>query len=111
MNQVKKPRPPKPTLKKFRTPYSANRIEEVMVIRETAAFVYVPNEYATGEKKPERREAKSGEFAQYHDTWAAAHAYLIDRAQEKVRAARRQLELANAVLGNVKGLKPPKEGT
>lgn len=112
MNQVKKPSAPKPTptLQKFKTDYSGKKIEPVLVIRETAAFVYVPNPYATRDEKPERREAKSGEFGQYHDTWDAAHAYLMDKAKGKVEAARRRLELANAELGNIKGLKPPKEG-
>ncbi|HBI70693.1 MAG TPA: hypothetical protein DDZ22_17315 [Massilia sp.] len=94
---------------KFRTGYSANKVERVQVIRETAACVYVKSEGWQKGGKSERREAKHGEFAQYHDTWLAAHAYLVEKAEAKVAAARKELERANGELGNIKGMKP-KEG-
>lgn len=53
-----------------------------------------------------RKAPKAGATA-YHDTWEAARAYLMDRAQLNVAAARRALEVANSTLGNVKGMRPP----
>lgn len=40
-------------------------------------------------------------------TWEEAHNHLIGWAEQKVQQARRSLELAHGVLGNVKGMKPP----
>ena len=93
---------------KFRTSYSANNIEQVQVIRETAACVYVKSEGWQKGGKSERREAKHGEFAQYHDTWQAAHEYLVQKAEAKVASARLQLERLSGALGNIKGMKPKK---
>ena len=93
-------------LVKFKTGYSADNIERVEVLRETAQCVYLPS-HCPG--KTERRDAKRSEYTQYHDTWAEARAYLMQKAQTAVIAARRNLELANARLGNIKGMKPPKE--
>lgn len=76
------------------------------VVRETKRFVYVP----TGRpEKPERREARSSEWRVYHQTWDAAHEYLTRKAADRIVAARRALELANAFAGNVKGLRKPAE--
>lgn len=109
MNQKVKPAAPK--LVKFKTAYSADSIEQVEVLRETAQCVFLPP-YRSASKagKTERREAKHGEFAQYHDTWTSAHAYLLDKAADKVLAARDLLKRANDKIGNIKGMKPPKDG-
>ena len=80
-----------------------NVIKPVECIRETKAFVYLPSMRSSGE----RREGKSTEWAQYHDTWAQAHQYLIDKAQGEVEEARRWLERAKGNLGNVKGMRNP----
>lgn len=93
-------------LVKFKTGYSADKIERVEVLRETAQCVYLPSHC---HRKTERRDAKRSEYTQYHDTWAEAHTYLMQRAETAVIAARRSLELANTKLGNIKGMKPPKE--
>lgn len=107
MNQKAKPAAPK--LVKFRTDYSAKTIVRVEVLRETAACVFLEPFGYQIKGKSERREAKLGEFAQYHDTWGDAHAYLMRKAERDVTQARRGLDLANGHLGNIKGMKPPKE--
>lgn len=91
-------------IKKYMTGYG-NEIKPVECIRETKEFVYLPSMRASGE----RREGKSTEWAQYHDTWAEAHQYLIDKARSQVEVARLQLERAKANLGNVKGMRNPGE--
>jgi len=108
VNQKVKPAAPK--LVKFKTNYSAKTIVQVEVLRETTACVYLAPVGRQIKDKGERREAKISDFAQYHDTWSDAHTYLMRRAESNVKEARRQLELANGHLGNVKGMKPPKEG-
>jgi hypothetical protein len=50
------------------------------------------------------RYAKAGHF---HDTWKAAHEYLLNKAEREVANARRMLLSANSKLGNIKGMKPP----
>ncbi|WP_306393416.1 hypothetical protein [Telluria beijingensis] len=99
-----------PTLVKFKTGHRAGVIERVEALRETPAFVVLPIVGRPAGTRREYREAKRGEFAQYHDSWGEAHAHLMSEAQIKVNAARRSLELANAAMGNIKGMKPPKEG-
>ena len=95
-------------LVKFKTgfDFGVDKIRRVEVLRETGQFVYLPS-HSPG--KTERRDAKRSEYTQYHNTWAEAHTYLVQRAETAVIAARRSLELANAKLGNIKGMKPPKE--
>jgi hypothetical protein len=107
MNQKTKPAAAAPTLVKFRTGNAlfGDRIEKVAVIRETKAFVYLPGRKGG----TERRDGKRTEWTQYHDTWADAHAYLVETAEAKVVDARRRLEKAKGELGNIKGMKPPKE--
>ena len=107
MNQKTKPAAPK--LVKFKTDYSAKTIEPIEVLRETAQCVYLAPHRPRADGKTERREAKLGDYAQYHDTWVEARAYLLRKAESDVKEARRQLELANGHLGNIKGMKPPKE--
>lgn len=88
---------------KYVTGYTADKIKQVEVIRETEAFVYLPG-YQGGK---ERREAKVSKYDQYHDSWNEAHQYLTGKAQEEVDAIRRRLEQAKGKLGNIKGLKNP----
>lgn len=69
-------------------------IRPVEVERETGASVWING----------RRHTRYGPVYQYHDTWAEAHAWLMSQAQDRVIQCRRQLELANARLGNIKGM-------
>jgi hypothetical protein len=77
-------------------------IERVEVLRETGRSVYY-----TDWSKKERRANKAGSFEQYHDSWDDAHQFLLGRAESAMVYARRSLERAQGVLGNVKGLKKP----
>ena len=54
-----------------------------------------------------RRENKSGTVAYWHDTWDAAHEFLMAEANNKIKRIRRELELANSLLGGIKGMKRP----
>ena len=94
---------------KYKTSYNATGIERVEVLRETEACVYLPTAGWSKNKAGERREAKASDYAQYHSTWSDAHNYLIRRAESAVKSARRNLEIANGTLGNVNGMKPPKD--
>jgi len=58
---------------------------------------------------PEGRTRKVGDFFVHHDTWAEAHAYLVEVAQERVKVCRRSLQLAVRVLGNIESMHKPGE--
>lgn len=72
-------------------------IEPVEVDRITDKFIWVSGSQVS----------KSSEFAQYHETWEDAHAFLMVKARQKLDGARRQLELAQGHYDNVKGMKRP----
>lgn len=91
---------------KYKTDLQRNyRIERVEVVKETKGTITVVEEGWLGD--PVEKKYVKGGGRGFHDTWAEAKAYLMDGAQWKVQYARRQLELANAVLGNIKGMKEP----
>lgn len=98
-------RPVRP-LVKWRTGWR-HEIERMECTRETAKCVWRLDDFM-GTKRESRRE-KMGTRWQYHDSWDAAHAYLTQQAEQKLVSARRQLELAQAVAGNVKGMRRPQE--
>lgn len=93
---------------KWKTGGHRHLIEKVEVVRETEKQVVllVSRLYSA---PIERKEKKESTNVQYHDTWEAAHAYLMDNAQRAVESARRSLECAKGTLGNIKGLKKPVE--
>lgn len=86
------------TIVKYKSGF--NKIEKVSIVRETGGSVFVLNGYGQ-----ECRSPKLG----YFNTWNDAHEFLTAKATKNVNEARRHLELANATLGNIKGLKPPKD--
>ena len=55
----------------------------------------------------EKKAARHSSRVNYHATWDDAHLYLLEDAAFSVQSKRRQLELANAHHGNVKGLRKP----
>lgn len=83
---------------KYRTRF--NEINAIEVFRETDKQVVI----LVG--KTERRENKFSDWSSWHDTWEAAHAFLIAKAEEKVDSLRLQLEQAKVTLGQIKGMKP-----
>lgn len=80
-----------------------HEIERVECTRESDKCVWFYDDFW----KDERKEHKSSSYVQYHDTWEAACEFLMLKAERRVMSARRQLELANSFLGNVKGLRKP----
>lgn len=71
-------------------------IEEVLCERETEKCVFV------GGSRLDKKTA----YHSFHDTWNAAHAHLLHKAEGDVAHARHMLQFANDKLGNIKGLKP-----
>jgi hypothetical protein len=92
---------------KFKTSAINSKIERVECLRETGQSVFLVSSGFMARKSGERRAAKHSEWEQYHDTWEAAHAYLLRQAQDEVDACRRRLEGANGRLGQIKGMKKP----
>lgn len=85
--------------------YPEAKIEEVEVLRETAQCVFVPTNKTKSNPNGERKELKHTEWAEHYDTWELAHAALTAKAEQQVAYARRTLELANSLAGNVNGMK------
>ena len=90
----------------YKTDFSRNfRIEKLEVVKETKGTITVIEKSPFGndfDKKYVREGARK-----FYETWAEAKQGLIDEAQWKVQFARRQLDLAQSVLGNIKGMKEP----
>jgi hypothetical protein len=88
-------------------------IERVECTRTTSASVwYMKRPFVIGRQDAEPVEtkaAKHGDRVAFHDTWEDAHMNLMEHAAWVVQSKRRQLELANAHHGNVKGLRKPAE--
>lgn len=80
------------------------KIKTLEVLRETKASVFVKEGMSPS---GERKISKRSEWSSIHDTWADAKQHLLVDAESKLRAARRSLELAQARIGNIKGMKPP----
>lgn len=88
---------------KYKTKSYSTGIEPVEVIRETDQSVFL----AGLRKSGERREAKISDWTQYHSSWVDAHAYLLNRAEEKVRCCHSALNSATGELDAIKGMKRP----
>lgn len=87
------------TVIKYRTRF--DKIEELEVERETDNQVVIPAKNGCRS----RRERKSSDWSNWHDTWSAAHAFLIAKAEREVETLRMQLEQAKGKLGQIKGMK------
>ena len=75
-------------------------IHAIEVESETKHMVYLKNN---------RRMAKFGDNSGVYDTWQEAHARLLKDANDALDAARSRLQVAQDRLGNIKGMKPPKD--
>ena len=83
---------------KYRTrTFGTKPIVEVQVERETNASVWIDG----------NRRAKRSEYDNYFDSWVDAKKHLLERAERKLKGARRSLHLAQSEYGNIKGLKAP----
>ena len=84
---------------KYRTGY--DKIEAIDVIRETEKFVFI-----NGWGGKERREAKRADWVNWHDSWEAAHAFIVAKEEKEIESLRSRLERAKGKLGQIKGMKP-----
>lgn len=89
---------------KYRT--SWDRIEAFEVERETEKMVILPAK--NGQRSI--RENKVSEYCRWHDTWEAAHAFLVAKAEKDVESLRMRLEQAKGKLGQIRGMKAPNAG-
>lgn len=81
------------------------KIERVECTRETDKCVWVLEDWFG--KTRESRHAKESGSEVFHDTWEAAHAWLLERAENALHHARAQLAQAQGNHGNVVGLRKP----
>jgi hypothetical protein len=79
----------------------AAQIDAYKCTKETASFVWLTGVYSGNSLTQKKKDCD------VFDTWEAAHAELTRRAETRLNAARRQLQLAQGFAGNVRGMKPP----
>lgn len=93
---------------KWQTNRYDSKIERMECTRETARTVwYMASGGIRGQI--ERKQSKDGDWHQLHDSWDAAHVFLMGRAQRSLESARIQLASAQGEFGNVKGMKKPEK--
>lgn len=85
---------------KYRTQF--NKIEALEVERETDRQVVLP----ARDGFRSRRENKVSAWSNWHDTWEAAHAFLVAKAERDVETLRVRLEKAMGTLEQIKGMTP-----
>lgn len=91
---------------KFKTSDYSCEIEAVKVVKETGHYItYLTKWFGAECESKSRKDCRE----QFHDSWDAAKDFLVKREEENVQSARLSLERAKDKLGNVKGMKPPKE--
>lgn len=88
---------------KYRTMF--DKIEALEVERETDKQVVLP----ARDGLRSRRENKVSDWLTWHDTWEAAHAFLVANAEREVETLRMRLEQAKGKLGQIKGMTPNTE--
>lgn len=88
------------TIVRYEARFSAYRPEIIRreFVKETGSFLILANG---------RRESKASNDRAFFETWDAARDALLALNEQRVQQARRDLELANARLGNVRGWKAP----
>jgi len=97
-------------IEKWKTQNGTAAIHCVGCTRETFASVWFMEVSWKGVSVEKRAPLAGGVrdcAVSYHGTWEAAQEFLMNRAAFKVQQARRELQLAQAFEGNVKGLKKP----
>ena len=85
---------------KYRTRF--DKIEALEVERETDKQVVLP----ARDGFRACRENKVSDWSNWHDTWEAAHAFLVAGAEREVESLRMRLEKAKGKLEQIKGLTP-----
>jgi hypothetical protein len=79
-------------------------ITPVRVLRTTPKMVVLPPDQF---HRRERRELRVSEWSQYHDTWAEAHAYVLQVRRRMVQEASDRLAMAQVNLAMAEALRPP----
>lgn len=95
-------------------------IHPVAVVRESGASIVIRKETlrvdgldaemrvtASESVVVEEKVRIKSSAGQYFRTWAEAHAHLLSEADERLARARRELQLAQSLHGNIKGMRPP----
>ena len=85
---------------KYMTRY--NKIEAVEVVRETPQQVVILNRSG----RETRENKRSDSWSNWHDTWEAAHAFLVAEAEDDMEGLRKRLERASEKLIQIKTMKP-----
>ena len=85
---------------KYRTRF--DKIVAFEVERETDKQVVLPAKDGFRSS----RENKVSDWSNWHDSWEAAHAFLISAAERDVCSLRERLEQAKGKLGQIKGMSP-----
>lgn len=78
--------------------HSSMRIDRMEFVRETDKFLV---------DSRGSRHAKVSNYGTFFDTWADAHAELVRVADANQNEKRRNLELAQSYVDNVRGMKEP----
>lgn len=92
----------------MKTMYKArggHTIIPVEVVKETSAYVFLPQTNVGAFKRTERREAKVSSYEQYFDTYEAALDFLIDKARREVDRLKTATHTANSALGQLLSMK------
>ena len=84
-------------MNKFKASPWNTTIQQVEVERETEHCVWIRG----------RKNTKNSDFASYHDSWNEAKAFILAEAEDKAASLRRQLDIANSKIENIKGMKEP----
>ena len=88
----------------MKTMYKArgsSTIIPVQVVKETSAYVFLPQHNVGAFRRAERREAKVSSYERYFDTEAEALDYLIAKARSEVDRLKRATHSANSELGKL----------
>jgi hypothetical protein len=89
---------------KYRTRFY--KIEALEVERETDHQVFLPAKNGMRAS----RENKVSDWSKWHDSWEAAHAFLVAHAERDVESLRMRLEQAKGKAGQIRGMKPSNAG-
>lgn len=82
-------------------------IERFQIVKKTPKqVVYLSDSWHKGDFR-EIRSNITGRHENFFDTWAEAHAFLVDRAEKSVDAAKSRLHEAKSHLGQTKSMKAP----
>jgi hypothetical protein len=94
---------------KYRTGKYGIELERVECEKETAKCVWIRRINLWNDSTRLDKESKCSKYSIYHDSWASAHAYLVDRETTRLQCARESVTEAEKSLATVKAMKAPAE--